>query len=377
MSHVLNRQYCCIALIAVVAFLFSCSREDHGAESLVYPVLPETPYDYAPITLPEHFASNPLIALIDYDGSNPVTDHGATLGRVLFYDVNLSANKTTSCGSCHHQSQGFTDAKKLSRGHTGLFTKRNSSHIVNARFTNRFFWDNRVSGLENQVLMPIQDELEMGMILPQLVERLQSIPYYPPLFEAAFGDPSIDADRISRALAQFVRSMVSFTSRYDEGAATGFANFTEQELQGMALFQSGETECNHCHVTANFHANDALNNGLDLEYADNGRGEITGNESDNGKFKTPSLRNVALTAPYMHDGRFNTLEEVIDHYSHGVKQHPNLDDRLTVSGTTGGTPKVQNFTQEEKSAIIAFLHTLTDELMISDPKFANPFPVAN
>jgi cytochrome c peroxidase len=354
--------------------IFSCSKNEvQEGYTLKYPSLPETMYDYETLELPDHFLTNPVLNLLDYNGSNQVTNAGATLGRVLFYDVNLSANRTTSCGSCHHQEHGFADPLVGSKGHTGLFTHRNASHIVNLRYINRFFWDNRVAGLENQVLLPIQDALEMGMTLDVLVTRLKSIPYYEPLFTAAFGNGEITSERISFALAQFVRSIVSYQTKYDEGVPLNFSNFSAEELLGLEIFTSNSTECNHCHVTANFFLNDALNNGLDSEYEDNGRGLITGNETDNGKFKVPSLRNVELTAPYMHDGRFASLEDAIEHYSTGVSPHPNLDDRLTTDGHIGGNPRHLNFTPEEKSALIAFLKTLTDYPMMNDPKFADPF----
>jgi len=361
-------------LTTPILFLISCEKDEEQINSqLKYPSIPDVLYQYADIDLPEHFDTNPLLNLVDYGGDNQVTNEGATLGRVLFYDVNLSVNKSTSCGSCHHQKNGFADPHPLSRGHSGLFTHRNTSHIVNARYSSRFFWDNRVNGLENQVLFPIQDPLEMGMTMDALITRLKNIPYYPELFTAAFGDVEINSTRISRALAQFVRSILSYQTKYDEGVAIGFSNFTEEEFLGHALFISNETECNHCHITANFHLNDAINNGLDSEYADNGRGLITGNESDNGKFKVPSLRNVELTGPYMHDGRFVTLENAVEHYSSGVAPHENLDDRLTTDGQIGGNPRHILFTDLEKSAMVAFLKTLTDYSLISDPKFEDPF----
>ncbi len=356
-----------------IGFL-SCGKDPAENEyTLRYPTLPETTYEYSAIELPDHFSGNPLLDLVDYSGPNTITNAGATLGRVLFYDVNLSANRTTSCGSCHHQEHGFADPKAGSRGHTGLFTPRNASHIVNLRYLNRFFWDNRVNGLENQVLLPLQDVLEMGMTLDVLVNRLKSIPYYESLFVNAFGDDEITSERISLALAQFVRSILSYQTKYDEGVPLNFSNFTEEELVGLELFTSNNTECNHCHLTANFFLNDVLNTGLDAEYSDNGRGLITGNESDNGKFKVPSLRNVELTGPYMHDGRFATLEDVLEHYSTGVAAHPNLDDRLTTDGHVGGNPRHLNLTTAEKGALVAFLKTLTDHTMANDPKFGDPF----
>ena len=167
--------------------------------------------------------------------------------------------------------------------------------------------------------------------------------------------------------------MASYRTPYDEGFADDFAQLTQLERDGKALFFNGQTKCNHCHMTVNFFNRDARNNGLDVVYADNGLGVVTGDPADNGKFKVPSLRNVELTAPYMHDGRFNTLEEVVEHYNSGVQQHPNLDDRLTVDGHTGGTPLQLGLTEYDKQALIAFMKALTDTPMITDVRFSDPF----
>jgi len=323
--------------------------------------------------MPAHFDNILLQIWESTPDDNPVTDAGATLGRVLFYDRNLSANRTTSCGSCHHQNRGFADPVAASVGHTGQPTRRNAMHLVNQFYSRQHFWDFRAPTLEAQVLMPIQDPVEMGMTLPEVRGRLYAIPHYRPLFTAAFGNDSITEDRIARSLAQFIRSIASYRTRYDAGEANGFADFTPMELDGKNLFYNGATKCNHCHMTANFHNRDSRHNGLDAVYADNGLGEFTGDPADNGKFKVPSLRNAELTAPYMHDGRFNTLEEVVEHYNSGVQPHPNLDDRLTVEGLVGGTPLQMGLTPYEKQALVAFLKTLTDVPLVNDPRFADPF----
>ncbi|MCC7501502.1 MAG: cytochrome-c peroxidase, partial [Flavobacteriales bacterium] len=183
----------------------------------------------------------------------------------------------------------------------------------------------------------------------------------------------ITSERISLALAQFVRSIVSYRTRYDEGEANSFADYTPLELSGKALFFSQETRCNQCHMTANFFTPGSMNNALDLEYVDNGVGERTGDPADNGKFKVPSLRNVEVTGPYMHDGRFGTLEEVVEHYNSGLKPHAFIDDRLTTDMTIGGTPYQLALTTYEKQALVAFLKTLTDEPLLVDPRVADPF----
>lgn len=363
------------ALAGAVLGFAGCGKEpslDFGGE-LETPVLPATPYTYTLPVLPAHLNSTLLQFWESTPDDNPITDAGATLGRVLFHDRALSANFTTSCSSCHVQEHGFADPQATSLGHTGDRTRRNASHLVNQFFTRRQFWDERAPNLEAQVLMPVQDPVEMGMSLQTLGMRLGTLSYYPPLFEAAFGDPDITSDRVSRALAQFVRSMASYRTRYDEGEANGFTDFTPLELAGKDLFFSGQARCNHCHMTANFHNLEARNNGLDASFADNGLGDFTGDPEDNGKFKVPSLRNVELTAPYMHDGRFHTLEEVIEHYNSGVQQSPTLDDRLTVELMTGGTPAQLGLTPYQKQALVAFLKTLTDVPLVTDERFSDPF----
>lgn len=338
------------------------------------PLLPEVPYAYGVPSLPDHFNSILLAFWESTPDDNPITDAGATLGRVLFYDRDLSVDSTVRCASCHKQASGFADPMASSKGHAGGSTRRNASHLVNQFFVREQFWDKRANSLEEQVLMPIQDQVEMGMTLDALMTRLRTRAYYPVLFEHAFGDDNITSERVARALAQFVRSMASYRTRYDQGEADGFAGFSSLEQDGKALFFNGQTRCNHCHMTANFFNRDARNNGLDEVYVDNGLGEITEDAADNGKFKVPSLRNVALTAPYMHDGRFATLEEVVEHYNSGVRQHPNLDDRLTVDGHTGGVPVQLGLSEYDKQALVAFMKTLTDVPLITDERFADPFP---
>ncbi len=309
--------------------------------------------------------------------TNPITNDGATLGRVLFYDKHLSANNTISCGSCHHQDKAFTDAMVTSKGFEGKLTRRNSMSTVNLRYFpgGKMFWDLRAKDLEEQSLMPIQDHIEMGMKLEDLSPKLSELSYYPDLFKKAFGTEEITCDRISMALSQFLRSKVSFHSKYDEGVANGFSNFTPEELRGQQLMR--RAFCNECHSdlstvlegTRNTYFIDPINlktiNGLDETYVDNGVGELTNLSKDMGVFKTPSLRNVAVTAPYMHDGRFKTLKDVLNHYSTGVKANPNKGVQLFGTGF--------NFTEEEKSDIIAFLNTLTDEQFLTDPKYSDPF----
>jgi cytochrome c peroxidase len=229
--------------------------------------------------------------------------------------------------------------------------------------------------LEDQVLQPIQNSVEMGMTLDLLVARLSAEPFYAELFSNAFGTPTVNSDRISKALAQFVRSIVSGQSKYDQGVASNFTTFTNQENQGRAIF-NGAGNCNACHGSDNFvPGNLIFNNGLENPYIDKGVGGITLRAQDEGLFKVPSLRNIELTAPYMHDGRFATLEQVVDFYNNGVVNHPNLSGPLrNPPGAPGaGQPRRLNLSNAQKAALVAFLKTLTDTSVTTDEKFQDPF----
>ncbi|MCA9553611.1 MAG: cytochrome-c peroxidase [Myxococcales bacterium] len=365
---------------------------DAGVEPTVELVLPDTPYHYEDELLPAHFrvdtfqAHSRAVYLDDNTpDDNPITNAGATLGRVLFYDQNLSQNRTISCGSCHKQAFGFSDDRVLSVGFEGGNTRRHSMGLTNARFyaPGRFFWDQRAATLEDQVLMPMQDPVEMGMTLDQVVARVEEAEYYPALFEAAFGDAAVTTDRISKALAQFVRSILSTKSKYDVGRAMvgdrfeDFPNFTQEENLGKKMVVApppmGGLGCLLCHTGEAFIAVQAMNNGLDLETTDPGYGEVTGAALDDATFKVPSLRNVAVRAPYMHDGRFATLEEVVEHYSTGIQAHPNLPLTGFFPRTADGSVQPLNLSVYRKSCLVAFLKTLTDEELLTDPRFSDPF----
>lgn len=357
-------------ILALGLLLGACRKEKPEQQMVSYPRPVLQDYDYDSAVYPTYF-SPPFGAT---SINHPITNAGAKLGRVLFYDKRLSATNTVSCGSCHHQDKAFSDPHAFSRGVQGHTTDRHSMAVFNTRFAFRYFWDLRSNGIENQVLQPIQNPKEMGMDLAELVEKLKRLDYYPSLFEEAFGSPEINTSRVAIALGMFVQSIASYQSKFDMGYASGHSNLSPLELDGMNLFNSGTFGCSNCHGMANFTINQAMNNGLDLVYTDTGLEGITGDASDIGKFKIPSLRNIALTAPYMHDGRFATLEQVIEHYNSGVQQHPNLDERLTVDGNTGGVPKQNFMSTYDKQALVAFLHTLTDYPMVNDPKWSDPFP---
>ena len=383
-------------LLVMTSALQLCSDE---IKIVVKPELPNEQYRYTPVKLPRYIDKTTAHEWDNTPQDNPLTDAGAILGRVLFYDKQLSANRTIACASCHLQQLAFVDPRPLSVGFKGERTRRNAMGLANLRFTNingrrpGFFWDEHAATLEGQVLLPIQDKVEMGMQLSALEVRLQKLPYYPPLFEDAFGSPKVTSGRIAKSVAQFMRAMVSFDTKFDrEAQAMGgdfsrdFDGFTEEENLGKSLFIDGlegvaEIGCAHCHVPPTFGMPKSFNNGLDREYTDQGLGarDVPPNDpfthTNNGKFQAPSLRNIELTAPFMHDGRFKTLEQVVDHYSEGVHPHPNLGLAFSDDAPVGklGTSGF-GLTAKQKAALVAFMKTLTDKNFISDPRFSDPFP---
>ena len=401
----MNYVFQSLSFLLIITVIIACQNEtviieENQPNPLENLNLPLTPFEYEEVQFPSHFLTNDYpnnfqfqFAAIESDNTptdNPITNEGALLGRVLFYEKKLSANGTISCASCHNQEIGFADPRKLSEGFDGGLTRRHSMGLTNARFydTGKFFWDERAETLEDQVLMPFQDPVEMGMTLDQVIQTVKDQPYASTLFEGAFGDETVNANRISKAIAQFVRSLVSFNSKYDEGRTqvnsplADFPNFTAQENLGKRLFNAQNLvapSCNSCHLSEAFVApllapngtTIGTNNGLDANSIDDfGIFESTGINNHRGKFKVPSLRNVALRAPFMHDGRFESLEEVIQHYSTGIQDHPTLQPFLS---DQNGEPVKYNFTAEEKIALIAFLNTLTDNEFIVDQKFSDPF----
>ena len=356
--------------------VYDPARQDILSTTTNALLLPATSFNYAAPVLPASFLVQPILGQDNTPGNNVTTDNGATLGRVLFYDKRLSTNQTISCSSCHQREHGFSDPRKFSVGFNGGLTDRNSMGLSNARWYQRrhFFWDERANTLEDQVLLPIQNAVEMGLTLQALTNRLAAEPYYTNLFARAFGTPEISTNRIARALAQFVRSIISTRSKYDVGVTNGFANFTAPENQGRQIF-TGPGNCVACHGTDNFVPGPAINNnGLENPYVDKGVGGISGRAQDEGLFKVPSLRNIELTAPYMHDGRFATLDEVVEFYNSGVVNHPNLSPPLR---GPNGQPRRLNLTAAQKAALVAFLKTLTDTSVATDEKFSDPFNYGN
>lgn len=316
-----------------------------------------------------------------------VYDKKAMLGRVLFYDNHLSLNNAVSCGSCHKQEFAFADNAALSRGFEGRLTGRNTPTIHNLlgnRSINSggdrifvvggLFWDKRENNLKNMVLRPVSNHIEMGIAdVSELPSKLNELDYYSDLVKATnYGTDTLTEDVIADALAYFLLAIRSDSSRFDRVNALN-SDFNSLEIMGLNLFRQ-KYNCANCHVPPaqyNMTSPDDAAIGLDEVTVDKGIGGAFPLEQDRmGVFKTPSLQNVALTAPYMHDGRFETLEEVLEHYSEGIKNHPNLDDRLK---DIEGNPMRMNISDDEKKAIIAFLNTMTDYTLLTNPNYSNPF----
>ncbi|MBI1192601.1 MAG: cytochrome-c peroxidase [Bacteroidetes bacterium] len=320
---------------------------------------------------------DPTPFLLEFGGFPPpplpadlvLTEAGVALGSMLFHETALSGDLTQSCASCHQQEFGFSDPNTFSIGIDGLPGRRQAMTLANlAWHRNGFFWDGRSPTLRDQALRPIQDPLEMHETLDNAIAKLRDKPEYADAFVRAFGDEDISADRIGLALEQFMITLISNDSRFDR-YQRGELLLTESEARGLALFNTEfdplgvvkGAECFHCHGGFNFTNDRFSNNGLDAgpPFADEGRYEVTGNPGDRGKFLVPTLRNIAQTAPYMHDGRFATLREVIDHYDHGVQASPTVDPLLQFSIDPG-----LQLSEQDKLDLEAFLRTLSDEAFL-------------
>ena len=339
------------------------------------PVLPEIPYVYTVEEIPDYLAdpdTNPVpyyVAEVQTTAITEVEDNIATLGRVLFYDKKLSAMENISCGTCHDQSLSFAENKPLSEG-IASNTQRNSMHLNDLGWSNsrRFSWDMEQTSLKDMIVLPLTDGNEIGASEWDLPRKLEGESYYKELFGKAYGEQYITIDRIVDALEQFIVSMNTFNSKFDQHAPTAFQNFTESEKRGMSIFQQSCTTCHRQGNTSTFGTppppNATNNNGLPPDPEDIGGGDW--DDRYDGLFKLTTMRNIELTAPYMHDGRFETLEEVIEHYSSEV-----VDNEHTSQGfiPDGG----YDFTDQEKADLLNFMKTLTDNTFISNPKWSDPF----
>jgi cytochrome c peroxidase len=296
----------------------------------------------------------------NYDFSlNPVTVDGFLLGKKLFYDPRLSRDNTISCGSCHQQEFAFAHGEhQLSHGVDGLLGTRNAPGLWNLAWHQTYMWDGGITHIELQPLGPIGNPVEMDETVANIIAKISSDVIYREMFAAAFGSDTITTQRITQAITQFQGLMISDNSKYDQ-VQRGEATFTQQEQYGLATFRS---KCASCHAEPLFTDDGFHNNGLTPEptILDPGRMMITNNAADSLKFKTPSLRNIAVTGPYMHDGRFTTLSQCLNHYSGPMYPSATLDPQLAT-----GIP----LTVQEKADLLAFLATLTDYTLINDPKF--------
>jgi len=344
--------------VKLLLLLALCACEREGAELLQVP----EPDNFAKILYPE---------------DNPTTTAGLILGRTLFFDSLLSDNGTVSCATCHRPELAFTDGRPVSIGISGRAGRRNSPSLTNVGYLHEtLFWDGRADDLENQALHPVADPNEMGGSWPLLISKLRKHPDYWPAFQQAFGLKKVaelNPDHVGKALAQYQRSLISADAKYDR-VQRGEAVYTKAEALGHAIFfdladepdpafaNLPTGECAHCHIPPHFTNQRFFNNGLDgaptlEEFMDKGRGVITKNRYDNGRFRTPGLRNVDLTAPYMHDGRFENLEAVVEHYNSGGKYAENRSPNIFPLGLT----------PDQAAGLVAFLKTLTDSSFVSNP----------
>ena len=345
---------------------------------------------------PYQFQMSATFPIPDLPHDNPLTVERVELGKKLFFDKQLSVNNAQSCADCHAPEKAFTDGRRTARGAEGEFGTRNAMPLFNLAWKKEFFWDGRAKSLREQVLQPIQNPIEMHESLTNVLAKLNSrrrrgdesqisepeqsqrlltsspanSKDYPALFSAAFGSPEITAEKISLALENYLLTLTSFNAKFDR-VLRGEEKFTPEEQRGFELFSTeydprrGQfgADCFHCHGGPLFQSQSFANNGSDGAFTDIGREKVTGKASDRGKFSVPSLRNVALTAPYMHDGRFRTLEDVIEHYSTGIPRSPTLDPNLA-KHPDGGVP----LTDADQRALVAFLKTLTDTQFASVKK---------
>lgn len=387
------KKFIYLPLFAVLAIgLSSCISDDvEVREEFYYPEelamlqqtlnLPEKPLDYN-VVLPQHLSRSGLFARnIDKDM--------ATLGRVLFYDKALSSTGEVSCASCHKQELAFSDNKVASEGVDGQ-TERNSLALGSVAsfaayygvdlfgtFGVPFMWDNRFGTAREQAHAAFTSEVEMGLTIDELVSTVENLEYYQPLFRRAFHNTQVTEERIMSAVAEFVDGLGTFDSKFDRAAEkstngldmnVNFSDFTAAENRGKEIYL---TSCAGCHSSVfGRPVMNAANNGLDMQYEDEGIGGFTQLTSDQYTFKIPTLRNVAQSAPYMHDGRFATLEDVVDFYSDNIADHPKLHELLR---DENGQPKRLNLSDSDKAALVAFLETLTDVDYLQEVRYSDPF----
>ena len=346
-------------LLLIVMAIFSCKKGETSYGSY----LGSTPTS---VIVPS-WVSTSIIGNMPHPSDNPLTLEGVALGRELFYEKQLSGDNSLSCASCHLQELNFSDDRQFSIGTDGSIGNRQAMAIVNLAWDDLLFWDGRAKSLEEQAFGPVVNPIELHTSWPYVVSKLQANPKYPKLFKKAFGTQIIDSILTVKAIAQFERTMVSFNSNFDKYFyERELTALNSSETNGFNLF-FGDAECVHCHSGPLLNDPTFRNNGLDVSLTDLGLGEITGLITDNGKFKVTTLRNIAESGPYMHDGRFATLEEVVEHYNSGVQSSsPNLDPEMY--HFVGGL----NMTVTEKADLVAFLHTFSDTIYLNNLDYSDP-----
>jgi cytochrome c peroxidase len=360
------------ALVFMFCLLIQACKEDEGPAEVTES---GASYDDTPYNLNVGDFEQPPIA-----PDNPLTIQGVRLGRMLFYEKRMSKDGSISCASCHRQADAFTDTARFSEGVRGKLGGRQAMAVFNMAWNgNEFFWDGRSHLLRDQSLKPVEDSLEMDESVTNVIAKLKTDQNYKDQFVRAFGSSEITKERMQLALEQFMNSIVSVDSKYDR-YLRGTATLDSNEERGRVLFFAeynpsfpslSGADCQHCHSGRNFENDKYLNNALDTdaEMQDDGRMDVTGRSSDKGKFKVTSLRNIAKTPPYMHDGRFSTLEEVVEHYDSGMKNSSTVDAALIYPLNNGGL----QLTNEDKKDLVAFLKTLTDEVLLTNPDYSDPF----
>jgi cytochrome c peroxidase len=351
------------ALIANLPGAFRVHRISSRSGAEISAAHPEPLYLPAKCT-PYPFQMSAAFPIPDLPRDNPLLVERVELGRNLFFDKRVSINDLQSCADCHSQEKAFTDGRRTALGAEGRFGPRKTMPLSNLAWKKEFFWDGRAKSVRELVLQPIQNPIEMHQSLTNLCVKLaRADAKYPSLFSAAFGSPEITAEKIALALENYALTLTSFNAKFDH-VLRGEDKFTPEEQRGFELFsreydprrQQFGADCFHCHGGPLFQSQGFANNGLDAEFKDLGRYEVTKRDGDQGKFAVPSLRNIAVTGPYMHDGRFRTLEEAVEHYCSGVRRSATLDPNLA-KHPDGGVP----LPAEDKRALVAFLKTLTDD----------------
>lgn len=362
MKHLFKKQIFVFGALAALVFVLSCNK-------------------YKKAVVKEQYLDDEIP--VYYAGNQPDQDARLHLGRVLFYDKNLSVNNSISCASCHKQAFAFADNVALSTGFENRLTKRNSIAIQNlisvgiiepTEGSPALFWDGREKTLNSLISKPIANHIEMGMDNEDaLLEKINALPYIQELLKKAYPGEKLDMNKLSFCMSEFLTLINTSNSKFDKAMFMNVpqAHLNALESKGQQLFQT-TYQCNSCHNPSPgmYMSSGFVNIGLDVNSPDKGRMNITNNSMDDGRFKVPDLHNVSITAPYMHDGRFQTLDEVLEHYSHGIQSSDKLDFRLR---NQDGSPKKLNITEEDKTALIAFLNTMTDYTMLTNPLFSNPF----